>query len=340
MSAKIRCHIIKDLLPLYLDDLVSEETGAEIKQHLLECPDCSEYYEHMKSDFLEKQRQKQEENQKEINYLKKIKKTTNRKVLLGTVLTLFACLFALAVKLFIIGSPNESYYTTYVNDGENSIYVGGVFMDSSSVYSRYKIKKTKEGSRLVIYTCLPLPWNRNGAFNLDIPKNEIHGSLSIGEITAAEDGTIISAMANKLYQNKNPYIGDASANGRLSAILGISNELGSFKNELQTSKEPYGWTLHFENSALNSAVFDEKMKGFSCVLIALTDNLGEVTWNYTVELADGPVTRTRTMTEETCSAYLGSPVKNYAKSPEAVQKLLQLLTDEHGINFYEVHEVN
>ena len=69
--------------------------------------------------------------------------------------------------------------------------------------------------------------------------------------------------------------------------MGISRELGSFKNELQTSGEPYGWTLNFEESTSNSAVFEERMKAYACVLIALTDNLGQVSWNYTVELNRG-----------------------------------------------------
>lgn len=337
MSAKISCHIIKDLLPLYLDDLVSEESAVEIEQHINSCPDCREYYENIKSELLEEQKQKQEENYREINYLKKIKKTTNKKIVLGTVLTLFTCILILAIKLFIIGSPNESYYTTYVNVDENTIHVGGAFMDSAAVYNRYEIKETNEGSRLILYTRLSSPWNRDSVFQLDIPKNTLHGSLSINEITVAEDGTIISAMANQLYENKNPYVGDMSANGRLSQILGIANELGNFKNELQTSTEPYSWTLQFENSTNNSAIWDEKMKGFACILIALTDNLGEITWEYTVELAEGPMTRTQTMTEADCTAYLGSPVKDYAESPITVQKLLQLLTDEHGLSFYRVN---
>lgn len=65
------------------------------------------------------------------------------------------------------------------------------------------------------------------------------------------------------------------------------------------------------------------MKGFSCILIALTDDLGEVTWEYTVELAEGAVTRTRTMTEADCTDYLGSPVKSFSESPLSVQELLK-----------------
>ena len=336
MSEKISCPIVRDLLPLYVDNLVSEESALEIEKHLKDCPDCRECFEHMKSGILKEENKKREETNREINYLKKIKKNTAKKVFLGAVLTLLSCILILAVNLFFIGNPNSSYYTTYVNVTEDSIHIGGSFTDSASVYDHYTLEKTEEGSRLVVYSCLSSPWNRNGTFNLEIPRNQIHGSLSINETTITEDGTVISAMANRLYKNKNPYIGDVSANGRLCQILGIANELGNFTNELRTSEEPYGWTLLFENSANNSAVFDEKMKGISCILMALTENLGEVTWEYTVELSEGPVTRTQTMSEADCTAYLGSPVKDYGKSPLAVQKLLQLLTEQYGFSFYTI----
>ena len=336
MSEKNICPIIRDLLPLYVDKLVSEESAFEIEAHLKNCPDCREYFEHMKSDLLEDQSGKQEETNREINYLKKIKKNNAKKVFWGAVLTFLSCILILAVNVFFIGKPNNSYCTTYVNVTEDLIHIGGSFTDSASVYDHYKLEKTGEGIQLIVYSCLSSPWNRNGTFNLEIPRNQLQGSFLINETTVMEDGTVISAMANRLYENRNPYIGDASANGRLCQVLGIANELGNFTNELQTSDEPYGWTLLFENSVGNSAVFDEKMKGFSCILMALTENLGEVTWEYTVELAEGAVTRTRTMNEADCTAYLGSPVKDYGKSPLAVQELLQLLTEQYGFSFYTI----
>ena len=332
MSAHTPCHMIKDLLPLYLDDLVSEESATAIEQHLKSCSDCREYYELMKSEFFEEQTQKQTETQREINYLKRIKQHTTKKLILGTVLTLFTCILALTVKLLIIGSPTDTYHTTELNVDKDTIQVGGTFAGSAQVYSHYKLKETKNGSELILYTCLPSPWNKSGTFHLELPKNKIQGTLSINEMTVKEDGTIISAMANQLFQNKHPYIGDATANARLSQCLGIADELGSFTNELQTETQPYGWTLYFENSINNSAVFDEKMKGFSCILLALIDNLGEVSWEYTLELAEGPVTHTKTMTEADCTAYLDSPVKGFSKSPEDVQKLLDLLKRQCGLS--------
>ncbi len=37
---KKECSIVRDLLPLYVEDLVSEETAEYVIRHLDECPDC------------------------------------------------------------------------------------------------------------------------------------------------------------------------------------------------------------------------------------------------------------------------------------------------------------
>lgn len=40
-----KCCLVKDLLPLYADDLVCDESKVEINKHLNECLDCQSYYE-------------------------------------------------------------------------------------------------------------------------------------------------------------------------------------------------------------------------------------------------------------------------------------------------------
>lgn len=37
---KTECSIVRDLLPLYVEDMVSAETAQYIKAHLAECPEC------------------------------------------------------------------------------------------------------------------------------------------------------------------------------------------------------------------------------------------------------------------------------------------------------------
>ena len=37
---KNECNIVRDILPLYLEDMVSEDTANFIKEHLKDCPEC------------------------------------------------------------------------------------------------------------------------------------------------------------------------------------------------------------------------------------------------------------------------------------------------------------
>lgn len=45
----MNCEIIKDLIPLYIDDCCSEESAALVKDHLEKCPQCNSLYESMKT---------------------------------------------------------------------------------------------------------------------------------------------------------------------------------------------------------------------------------------------------------------------------------------------------
>ncbi len=46
---KNECSVVRDILPLYIENMVSEETGNFIKEHLEQCPDCSAEFEAMKA---------------------------------------------------------------------------------------------------------------------------------------------------------------------------------------------------------------------------------------------------------------------------------------------------
>ena len=45
------CHIVKDLLPSYLDHLTGPETEADIQEHLASCPDCRATRDAMAADL-------------------------------------------------------------------------------------------------------------------------------------------------------------------------------------------------------------------------------------------------------------------------------------------------
>ena len=47
---KINCDVAKDLLPLYVDDVVSDSTRKLVDDHICSCPDCRAYLQMLKTD--------------------------------------------------------------------------------------------------------------------------------------------------------------------------------------------------------------------------------------------------------------------------------------------------
>lgn len=46
---KFSCNTVRDLLPLYVDNIVSDDTKAIVEEHLALCDDCQKEYEAMKN---------------------------------------------------------------------------------------------------------------------------------------------------------------------------------------------------------------------------------------------------------------------------------------------------
>ena len=49
----IPCHLIQDLLPLYIDQVVSEETAQDVKEHLEQCENCRNEYQSLQQGLTE-----------------------------------------------------------------------------------------------------------------------------------------------------------------------------------------------------------------------------------------------------------------------------------------------
>ncbi len=50
---KIECNVIKDLLPIYIDNCCSIESKQLIAEHLKECELCNDSYKHMKASIID-----------------------------------------------------------------------------------------------------------------------------------------------------------------------------------------------------------------------------------------------------------------------------------------------
>ena len=46
--ADITCEVIRDLMPLYVDDVLSSDSKAFVEEHLETCEGCTDYYHALK----------------------------------------------------------------------------------------------------------------------------------------------------------------------------------------------------------------------------------------------------------------------------------------------------
>lgn len=73
----MRCEIVRDLMPLYIDKLTSEVTNEMIEEHLKSCGACRRFYEEMSGEMKTELKESIKPKEKEkLNYLKRIKKKT------------------------------------------------------------------------------------------------------------------------------------------------------------------------------------------------------------------------------------------------------------------------
>lgn len=89
----MKCEIIKDLLPSYIDDLTSSESNMEIEEHLKDCSQCKECLEQMKAEV------KAENPRYDKAKIKPFKKL-NRRIFYSVLITLGVCILVTGVYFY------------------------------------------------------------------------------------------------------------------------------------------------------------------------------------------------------------------------------------------------
>lgn len=84
------CNVIQDILPLYLDNAVSEDTAKMVEEHLHTCKECMEYKKKMEADIVVT------ENNEGKKLLRKINGRIRKKIVISVVAAI-AALAALIV---------------------------------------------------------------------------------------------------------------------------------------------------------------------------------------------------------------------------------------------------
>lgn len=124
---KNNCEIIRDLLPLYCDNVCSEASKKLVEEHIDECAECRNEALKIKSEFSSKHI---DEEKTKSQIFKKIKKKITIKRIVSTVLSVLLTVCALfsGIKIINRTSPIEYYdglVRVYETGNSNEIYYTG-----------------------------------------------------------------------------------------------------------------------------------------------------------------------------------------------------------------------
>jgi hypothetical protein len=128
MEQKITCEVVKDLLPLYVDNIVSEESKKLVQEHLNGCEECRKYHRDLTGETI----LTTEISHNDKDALKKIRKKIKGKRIKAACLSAIITI-AIFAGLFYGLIIRESY----VSYEDSGLYVEDNILKSKSNYSCY-----------------------------------------------------------------------------------------------------------------------------------------------------------------------------------------------------------
>lgn len=326
MKNDLKCEIVRDLLPSYVEGLTSRATNEAVEAHLAECPDCGDMAKRMKSPEPEPE----ERQTQEVDYLKGIKRRNWTKILETAVLvTVVVALFFWGSRHLVGREADERLVDCGIAVDGNTVVLSGRFLTDDMAAAG--VSWTEEGEGVLTAR---IKWAEPSIFVFS--DREVHSQFEtsqeirqvrLGDRILWEDGVSINPAVSRIYAEAHPYIGDMPANSALAEALGIADRLGSFTHQLQTGEEPYGWVICLDEPLVPAEEQSSRryMEDYSCLMLALVDNLGYVTWERRDELG----TAGYTVTAQQASEMTGEDIKSWGESSVKFQQLADLL----GLNY-------
>lgn len=327
MNQKLSCEIVHDLLPSYVEGLTGEVTNNAVRTHLASCPKC-------KQVLADMQEPKCEDVIAEIDYLKAVRRRAKRKIILAVLGAVATVALLLCIWIFAIGQPTPVYMLDYKIEVDGTIVNLSGF--SLEKYKRYTFSTAREQDGVLDVTVRFAPSRLDGGdfFTKTYQAKETIATIRINGQVVWENQVTISNLASLLFDAKNPYVGDMTANQRVADALGISGLFGPYTNELRTSAQPYGWDLNLQRSftAEEAEQVRKWMERYACAMLATIGNLGYVTWNYSVDGTE----QSCTVTAEDATAHVRKDIKQCAETLSGLTKLLEALGIPPSVEFSSI----
>ena len=320
---KIPCEVIRDLFPSYIDELTSKVTNDIIEEHTKSCSECTRILAsmkepHVESDIIENEK-------KEIDFLKKNKKR-NKVIILGSLFV--ACLLVfiiVSVRFYVMGNKANMDNVSYkISKDDNSILIDADTGDDVHELVKTKVEEGDGTIRIYVNEVLANPVNDN-SFHLELDQTEgdTIRYILINDRAIWENGKSISGNVSKAYSTRHMYMGNMSDNNNTANALHLYEIFGTYKNELNSSEQPYGWKLILDNDIPSNMadVTERNMQNYGYIILGIVSNLDEVIFEYTI---DGQA-KTKTITCEEATNFLGQDIKNCYKEVSVLQSLYDMM---------------
>ncbi len=321
MKNDLSCAVVRDLLPSYIDKLTSKETNGAVERHLEGCEECRKVLAVMQGEGGPAAEENKAEA-KEIDYLKKIRTGTWKRVIAGVLAAAFVIGAGVWIKLYRIGSyvdPSAVNITSVVVSGD-TVAIAGNLKDKSLGVTHADMLLKDGGVMELAYRAA-----KTGGKDNDFSYVASGGNgyadvqeIRMGDRIVAYQGVLIDEQVSAVYNARHPYVGDMPANGALASALGIREAIGPYENELSTAAEPYGWTLYSQKDLTSQelAAIRQELQRDAAVMLACVDNLGWVEFQF----ANGTSLK---LTTEDASAMRNADIKKEADNPIRLQLLMK-----------------
>ena len=213
------CDVIQDLMPSYIDGILSEDSKALVEEHMGTCQECRKMLEIMK----EEQGKEQNQMRSSAATLKKIrKKLIVRRVLTATVAVILTLIVAAA------GYNHWYFNEKYMTLEDSGMYVkDNCLYSSNNLINRMKVQYTEDGKTEFVYA-IDAPY----AGTLELKGNDMllqDFSKKTEELSPEDDST--PETVKEVYymseeaQKKSLELTELEAKGDLDAAEKIVDEM-------------------------------------------------------------------------------------------------------------------
>lgn len=172
---KLPCYLVRDLLPLYKDELCEPETASDLREHLDGCPDCRALWDKMQADDPLEGAAAKARGREEADALRRVRKNQRKKRLLTVVAAVLATLCAVYLGLRLLHDyANKTYleydvddilkveYEEHPEEGENPLAGDGLYITLNpteyNTLTATHILDTEEG-QVLVFTLGNTLWN-------------------------------------------------------------------------------------------------------------------------------------------------------------------------------------